>query len=221
MSGEILSEQNQEAGRCQRPGFLSCIKKRSFRQNEDGVAAVEFALVSVPFLGLLFAIFETALIFFTVQGVEAATAEAARMVMTGQAQGNAAVTTADQFKTNYICTPAAPMVRILPSYVNCSSLVVDVRTATSFATAPLNNSFITEATHKYCAGNNNDVVVLRVAYPMPVFASVLSMNSMHIGDTYQNRTGQTYFGGGWKHIIVATSVFRNEPFPGVAPLPTC
>lgn len=221
MSGKVSAEQVPERMLPKNGKLTARFVKRSFKRNEEGAAAVEFALVAVPFLGLLFAIFETALIFFTVQGVEAATAEAARQVMTGQAQSNAAITTADQFKTNYICSPAAPMVRILPSYVNCSSLVVDVRTATSFATAPLDNSFITEATHKYCAGSNNDVVVLRVAYPMPVFASVLSMNSMHIGDTYANRSGQTFMGGGWKHIIVATSVFRNEPFPGVTPLPTC
>lgn len=40
--------------------------------------AVEFALVSVPFLGLLFAIFETALVFFTAQGVEATPRRRAR-----------------------------------------------------------------------------------------------------------------------------------------------
>ena len=32
--------------------------------SEDGVAAVEFALVAMPFLALIFAILETALVFF-------------------------------------------------------------------------------------------------------------------------------------------------------------
>ena len=38
-----------------------------FARHQDGTAAVEFALVAVPFLALLFAILETALVFFTGQ----------------------------------------------------------------------------------------------------------------------------------------------------------
>jgi Flp pilus assembly protein TadG len=38
---------------------------RRLLHREDGVAAVEFALVAAPFLALMFAIIETALVFFT------------------------------------------------------------------------------------------------------------------------------------------------------------
>ena len=72
-----------------------------YLKDSSGATAVEFAIVSVPFLGLLFAIFETALVFFTAQSVEAATSEAARRIMTGQAQGNSAVTSATQFRDTY------------------------------------------------------------------------------------------------------------------------
>src|SRR5262245_49272866 len=53
---------------------------------EDGAAAIEFALIAAPFLALLFAIMETALIFFSGQALETAVADSARLIMTGQAQ---------------------------------------------------------------------------------------------------------------------------------------
>ncbi len=195
---------------------------RRFRKDGEGAVAIEFALVAVPFLGLLFAIFETALIFFTIQGVEATTAEAARHIMTGQTQTNTAVTNADQFKTRYMCEPVAPMVRILPSYVNCSKLIVDIRTANSFATAPLDNSFITEPVHRFCTGNESQIVVLRVAYPMPVFLSVLAMDSLRPGGIRRSTsTGMSMFDGKLTHMIISTSTFRNEPFSSIAPMAGC
>jgi Flp pilus assembly pilin Flp len=53
---------------------------------EDGVAAVEFALVAAPFLALMFAIIETALVFFTGQYFETVVADSSRLIMTGQVQ---------------------------------------------------------------------------------------------------------------------------------------
>ena len=59
---------------------------RRFRRNRRGSAAVEFALVAPIFFGLLFAIMEVALMFFASQVLEKVTQDAARMIMTGQAQ---------------------------------------------------------------------------------------------------------------------------------------
>ncbi len=191
---------------------------RAFLRDENAATAVEFALVSVPFLGLLFAIFETAFVFFTTQSVEAATAEAARKIMTGQAQSNSAVSSAEQFKSAYLCPTTG---RILPGYIDCNTIVVDVRKAATWSSATLSSNFFTETTHQYCTGNTSEIVVLRVGYPMPVYLSVLAMNSIALGGTTTVTSGQTNVGGSMKHLIVATSVFRNEPFPGVTPLTGC
>src|SRR5690606_29428239 len=61
-------------------------RRRGFRRSEDGGAAIEFAIVIVPFLALLFAILETAIVFFAGQLLESAVADSARLIMTGQAQ---------------------------------------------------------------------------------------------------------------------------------------
>src|SRR5215210_2803224 len=63
----------------------ACALGRLLRQ-QDGAAAVEFGLVAAPFLALLFAIMETALVFFAGQALETAVADSARLIMTGQAQ---------------------------------------------------------------------------------------------------------------------------------------
>src|SRR5205809_4468272 len=55
-------------------------------QARDGAAAVEFAMVAAPFLAMVFAIMETAIVFFAGQALETAAADSARLIMTGQAQ---------------------------------------------------------------------------------------------------------------------------------------
>src|SRR5882672_2109471 len=59
---------------------------RRFTRQEDGATAVEFAMVAAPFLALVFAIIETAVVFFAGQTLETAVADSSRLIMTGQAQ---------------------------------------------------------------------------------------------------------------------------------------
>src|SRR6185437_3168694 len=51
---------------------------KRFARNQDASAAIEFGFVALPFLALLFAILETALVFFANQTLEAAVANAGR-----------------------------------------------------------------------------------------------------------------------------------------------
>src|SRR5258706_8613053 len=59
---------------------------RRFNRHEDGATAVEFGMILLPFLAMMFAIMETALVFFAGQTLETAVADSARLIMTGQAQ---------------------------------------------------------------------------------------------------------------------------------------
>ena len=197
-----------------------------FLKDDNGATAVEFAMVSVPFLGLLFAIFETAFVFFATQGVETAVAEAARAIMTGQAQANNAVTTAKQFRDSHICNPVAPQKKVLPSFLTCSNLIVDVRVAsTGFGGANIAKDFASNPTTNYCTGAPGSIVVVRAIYPMPVYLDILSMASSGLksGSTGSSTitAGHTNFTSadgvaGWKHMLMGTAAFRNEPFPGSA-----
>lgn len=182
---------------------------KRFRKDSKGVTAVEFAMIAVPFLSLLFVIFESALVFFTQQGLEAATADAARVILTGQTLSGTtvngtALTSSDTFRTQVMCK-----LKSLPSFIDCNKLIIDVRNQSGFAGTNLDSSFYTGAT-VFQTGGANCVVVMRVVYPMPVYLSFLTSNGLVA--TGVNRTGQVNYSGGWKHMLLATQVFRNEPF---------
>src|SRR5215471_5788784 len=96
---------------------------RRFARRQDGSVAVEFGLILLPFLALMFGIMETALVFFADQTLETAAADSARLIMTGQAQNQAL--TASTFK-NQVCQ------RIYGLFDCQNGLYVDVQTYSSF-----------------------------------------------------------------------------------------
>src|SRR5690606_26334632 len=91
----MTTDRHSQAGTA-RTGLL-----RAFRRDQSGATAVEFALVAIPFFALMFAILQTALVFFAGQAMETAVANAARLIRTGQAQQQGL--TAEEFKEQ-ICT---------------------------------------------------------------------------------------------------------------------
>ncbi|MBL8589105.1 MAG: pilus assembly protein [Methylobacteriaceae bacterium] len=169
---------------------------RRFRTNRDGVTSVEFAMVSVPFFGTLFAVLETAFAFFASQTLETALADSARQILTGQAQGNAAITTAQQFRDQIMCNGANTL---LPTFIDCSDVKIDVRTVTSFNAADLAKPDYQAMTFQYNPGAPGDIVVVRAVYPLPVYVSLLG-------------TAGTIDLSGRKRILLATATFRNEPY---------
>jgi Flp pilus assembly protein TadG len=180
-----------------RAGPLRRIGRRFARQ-EDGAAAIEFAMVAAPFLGLLLAIMETAFVLYAGQVLETAVADSARLIMTGQAQ--TAGWDAATFKQQ-VCNRVAGL-------FNCSSGVwVDVQTYTTFSGAGGNANAqgaldgqgkLQTANFKYQPGNPGDIVVVRLMYQWPVYVSLLGLN---LSDT----TGS-------KRLLMSTVAFRNEPY---------
>ena len=166
---------------------------RRFARQQDGAAAVEFALVSIPFITLLFAIMETGMVFFADQVLETAVGDSARNILTGQAQTQSFDQTA--FK-NSICAK-------LTVLFDCQGGVyVDVKKFTNFSSvtmaSPLdsNGNFVNNFT--YNAGGPGDIVVVRVFYQWPLYLSFF-------GFSLQNMSGG-------KRLLVVTSAFRNEPY---------
>jgi Flp pilus assembly pilin Flp len=91
LHGFLNSEQLRDAqSRPRRDCFPPAVARpiegvaRRLLRREDGVAAVEFALVAAPFLALMFAIIEAALVFFTRQYLETVLADSSRLIMAGQ-----------------------------------------------------------------------------------------------------------------------------------------
>jgi Flp pilus assembly protein TadG len=170
---------------------------RRFRGNRRGSAAVEFALVAPVFFALLFAIIETAIVFFAGQVLESVTQSSARMILTGQAQ--AAAYTQQQFHDQVVC-PAGSLALVLFS-CSTTGIYIDVQSYTSFTNVTINSQISAGAfdtTMHYSPGAAGDIVVVRLFYQWPLFVTGLGYN-------ISNLTGS-------KRLLVATAAFRNEPF---------
>jgi Flp pilus assembly protein TadG len=170
---------------------------RCFVRRQDGAAAVEFALVAAPFLALIFAILETALVFFASQTLEAAASDSARQIMTGQVQ--AAGYNQDDFKRQVVCSFLQSGV----SLFDCEhGVTVDVKSYASFAAIntapPVVNGKLDTANLTYTPGAAGDIVVVRLYYQWPIYVSLLGNDLANLN--------------GGNRLLVATAVFRNEPF---------
>jgi Flp pilus assembly protein TadG len=165
---------------------------RAFRRREDGVAAIEFAMIATPFFALLFAILETALVFFVSQVVETGVEDAARLVRTGQAQK------AMLDETSFHATLCGKILNLF----DCEErLKLDVRVLSSFADplpSPLDASGNLQTNFVYEPGVRGDIVVVRAFLPWPTFVPGLGNDLRNMADG--------------SHLIAAARAFRNEPF---------
>lgn len=175
------------------PGAGLIRAARRLSHDRRGSAAVEFAIVAPVFFALLFAIIETAMVFFASQLLETATQDSARMIMTGQAQS--ATYTQANFKT-YLCGR-------LSSIFDCNNgIYVDVQSyGNSFPTSmstQIDASKNFNTTMNYSPGVAGDIVVVRAFYQWPLFVTGLGYNISNLN--------------GSKRLLVGTAIFKNEPY---------
>jgi Flp pilus assembly protein TadG len=166
-----------------------------FKKSQEGVTAIEFAMVGGPFLYLLGVIFETGLMLFSEYVIENGVSQSARMIRTGQAQ--AAKMSASDFKTQ-VCG------RVL-AFLDCGNkLHVDVRRFTAFADVvmpnPTANNELTDDVTKnaqFQPGGPMEVVVVRAYYEWKLFMPGIS---------------QLANISGGRRLLSSGAAFRNEPF---------
>lgn len=158
-----------------------------------GAVAMEFAIVSIPFFLLLFAILEMALMFFVGQVLDTATVSASRLIRTGEAKAQSL--TQDQFKAK-ICDGMVGL-------VDCNSrLYVDVQSYSTFGayspTSPLDKDGNITST-KYTNGNKSEIVVVRSFYAWPILFDLLARSTTRLASGDQ--------------LLGAVVAFQTEPFP--------
>jgi Flp pilus assembly protein TadG len=158
---------------------------RLFRRREDGATAIEFGIVIFPFIAILFAIVEIALVFFAGQVLETAVADSARRIMTGEVQ------------KHDVCSR-------LQAMFDCQGGVhLDVRTFTSFGSASTSTPVdadgnLDTSTFTFNPGTQNSIVVVRAAYEWPIFVRDFGFNLASLPNG--------------KRLLMATAAFRNEPY---------
>jgi Flp pilus assembly protein TadG len=182
------------------PAFFRCRK---------GATAVEFALVAAPFLALLVALLQTAMVFFAARMLDEITEEASRYVLTGQTQ--TANMNAAQFRT-HVCTGDATLTKLVSALFTCSSFLISAQSYANFAAANTNDPIVgfnannqpvdangNVLTMPWSPGNPGDVVVLQIMYQWPVIGGPLGF-SLSSPNANGNR------------LLMSTAVFRNEPY---------
>ena len=170
---------------------------RRFRRNRRGSAAIEFALVAPVFFALLFALIETALMFFADQYLETGLQSVGRLIYTSQTQ--TAGTSQANFKQS-LCDSVAVM-------MPCANLYVDVRSYAAGAaitiTDPIDSSgnFVNNFVYQPPAvGDTSSTVVVRAFYQWPLFVTGLGYNIANIG----RGTASPY------RLLAATAAFRPQ-----------
>jgi Flp pilus assembly protein TadG len=167
---------------------------RRFRDARRGAAAVEFAMLALPFFSLLCGIVELGLIFIVSTTLENATNDTARQIRTGQLQTGGGAT-ASTFATS-ICAELAWL-------GNCASnLNVDVRTFSQFssitAPQPIKNNAFDPTAMTFQMGGPGNIVVVHAYYQWGLFTPLM------------NRGLQNLSNG--KMLITSATTFRNEPY---------
>lgn len=160
-----------------------------------GSAAVEFAMVALPFLALIMGILEISMLYLVSTTLENATADIARQIRTGEIQ-TAGGTTATNF-TGLICGELTWLGS------NCTkNLYVDVRTFGSFSSiteaSPIKNGVVDTSSLQFDPGKAGDIVLVRAFYQWTLFTPMLD------GISAQMSGGNT--------LITATAAFKNEPY---------
>jgi len=199
-------------------GVNRCLKNilGRYGRSQDGVTAVEFALVGGPFFFVLIAMFELGIMLFAEYALAQNIENAGRLIRTGQIQNsqNGHTNTAAYFKSQ-VC-------KDLGALLDCDNkLFVDVRKFNDFASIAGNlpspykpgtselSTTLTGGT-QFEAGAAGEIVSIRVYYDWQLFlpglgkliGSTASLGNISpAGSSSKN-----------SRLLTAAATFRNEPF---------
>ncbi len=178
---------------------------RRFGKARSGVAAVEFALVAVPFFMLTFGLIEILMIGFAQTSLDFAIAETGREIRTGRVQQNGVSQAEIQ---DELCDQVNRFM-----VLDCAgNLFLDVDSFNSFVAAAAGTTPPVDANGVFQTGGvgfqpgvDSSIVVVRVFYRWEVLTPLFE-------PVFANT-------GGGQRILVSTMMFRNEPFGPTAPPP--
>ncbi len=164
-------------------------------RNTDGMAAVEFAMVSLPFFMMVFGLIVVGLYYFTTFTLENAVEQAARLIRTGQVQQQGM--SADDFKLE-VC-------KRTPQYVDCNGKMrVNVQSYAGFgdivtpSCTDSGGNLIPPAETLFQTGASSEVVLVTVCYEWELAGK---MPFLQIGNMANGSA-----------LIQASTTFRTEPY---------
>jgi Flp pilus assembly protein TadG len=182
--------------------------KRRFRRRR-GATTVEFAIVAVPFLGLLTAIFETGFVYFENAQLQEVTETASRSLLTNTLASGATYQT---FLANNVCPKLSKM------FV-CANLQMEIDVVGS----TWNNASSYTQNNVY-SGNYNpsqvftmpqpgQIAVVRIVYPMSPMAMILTGGAFGGGGKISDVSAgmQQDVNNNWVNMLMGIYAFKVEP----------
>jgi len=180
-------------------------RARAFGRDENGVTAIEFGLLALPFFTIVLAILETALVFLAGQILDSAVNDSSRLIRTGQAQNGTPAYNAEAYR-EAICDG---LYNMFDCDVADGKLRVNVTVLTDFSAASFAYPLKTgeDCTEDDCdwtladdydPGEGGDVVLVQAYYKWPVVVNLPGFNFQTLPDGTR--------------LLGASRVFRNEPF---------
>lgn len=168
---------------------------RRFSRERKGSVAIEFGILAIPFIALIFAILESCLSFATQQLIANAADRISRDVRTGRLR---VADLSGQKLHNLVCD----RIRLMAP-AGCPDLLIDLNNYASFADVPVRVPFtgggdINTTGFTINPGGPSTVNHLRVYYRWPVMTDFMrqSMSNMPGGKT----------------LLLSSATWRNEPF---------
>lgn len=173
-----------------------------FRRSQRGSAAVEFAMIALPFFGMLFMIFQFGLMFLAGQVLETVTQDSARLIFTNQAQGQNFK--ANDFK-NDLCDRLSGLLFDCQKGALDKGVMIDVKVIPQFSSAqpsdlapPIDANGQLIGGFSYMNPPPGSTVIVRTFYKWPL---VVSIDGFSLANLF----------GGKERLLTATAAFRVEP----------
>ena len=193
-------------------------KRRLVRRllgSKDGAAAIEFAILAIPYFMVIFAIIETFVAFSAEQLISNATNNMARQIRTGQITFNlnrASDKTQAQFRQAF-CDEIAILIRCSDTEVaQPDRLLLDVRRFTKFSDVPVTIPRVSDQRFAdidpsgfgYNPGGPSTINMVRAFYRWHVTADLVRpyISSVRPAD-----------GSASSVLLVATATVQNEAYP--------
>lgn len=189
---------------------------RELVRSRDGAAAIEFALLAIPYFLIVFAIIETFVAFTAEQVVSNAVDTLAREIRTGQITvdpNKTSYTTSQQFRQAF-CNEIAVLITCSSTEVQTpSKLYIDVKNYTTFASMPTTiprtsstdpYSDLNTTGFSFTPGGAKSLNMVRAYYRWQIITDLLRpyLTNVHPSD------GSASF-----YLMVATAAFQNENYP--------
>lgn len=165
---------------------------RHLARGTEGAAAVEFALLVLPFTLLILVILELSLMYFVDTSLDGALTKSARKVRVGTAaQNNWTIT---QFKSD-LCANLTLAFRCSSQLLVRATVITDM-SSVSYASSTSNGTLT--VTETFNIGGTGDYVLIQAFLPWSPVVPIYSFSSARLADG-------TY-------VLAAAKLFKNEPY---------